>query len=212
MANKEFIVSYDEATDKIQTGDVLLFRAPPFPSIGWAITAYTRGKHSHVALAYKQHGKVYCLEQREFKGGRMVFLKTQVDLNPGRIDVYRPKDEIISNVSEEENGEIFIKKSKIVFTPDVANAIIDTGMELTGTEYGWKTIWNIFKGYAPFFRMVYKDKNGDDEIAKAYVCSTLVSYAYRTNFADPCPNIKDSRTTPADIAQSSLFDYLFTIE
>lgn len=212
MANKEFIVEYDKATEEIKTGDVLLFRAPPFPSIGWWITKYTGGKHSHVALSYKQNDKVYCVEQREFKGGRMVHLKTQTDANPCRIDVYRPKDKILANVSSEENGEILIKKEKFVFTPEIANAIIDTAMDLTGTGYGWKTIWNIFKGYAPFIRLVYKDKNGDDEITQAYVCSTLVTYAYRINFLDPCPNIKDARTTPADIAQSSLFDYMFTIK
>lgn len=214
MANKKIILPYDEATKQIKTGDVLLFKAPPFPSIGWWITKYTGGKHSHVALAMKESEHVFCVEQREFKGGRAVNLKTQVEQNPSRIDIYRPKDIIVSNESvlTESNKEFFVKKVEYRFTPEIAKRILDTGLELTGTSYGWKTIWNIFKGYAPFVRLVYRDKNGDDEITKAYVCSTLVTYAYRTNFLDPCPNIKDARTTPADIAQSSLFDYLFTIE
>ena len=31
-------------------------------------------------------------------------------------------------------------------------------------------------------------------------------------FKSPCPNLSDKRTSPADIAQSALFDYLFTIQ
>lgn len=209
---KDYFVDYDEAIKQIQTGDVLLFKAPPFPSIGWWITQYTGGKHSHVGLAHKYGEHVYCVEQREFKGGRAVNLATQVDQNPSRIDVYRPKQEVVSHECEEKNGEIFVKTVKYSFTPEIGDAIIDTAMELTGTEYGWRNIWEIFKGYMPVGRLIYSRKNGDDEISKAYVCSTLVTYAYRINFLDPCPNLRDAKTKPADLAQSSLFDYLFTIK
>lgn len=211
MGNKSLILDYEDAIREIQTGDVLLFKAPPFPSIGWWITQYTGGKHSHVGLAKRDGEHVYCVEQREFKGGRAVNLKTQVDQNPCRIDVYRPKKEVIAWESSDDNG-FSVKNVKYTFTSDIANAIIDTAMELTGTEYGWKNIWEIFKGYVPIGRLIYSRKNGDDDIAKAYVCSTLVTYAYRINFLDPCPNLRDAKTKPADLAQSSLLDYLFTIE
>lgn len=212
MAHKEIFVDYDEAIQHIQTGDVLLFKAPPFPSVGWWIIRYTGGKHSHVALAVNVGGRVYCVEQREFKGGRCVNLKTQVDQNPCRVDVYRPKSNITASESSEENDKILIKKVEYTFTEEIATHIIDTAMDLTGTGYGWQNIWEIFKGYVPVGRLLYRSKNGDDEISKAYVCSTLVTYAYRINFLDPCPNLKDAKTKPADIAQSSLFDYIFTIK
>lgn len=212
MANKKISLSYDSAIKHIRTGDVLLFKAPPFPSIGWAITKYTGGAHSHVGLAKKDGKHCYCVEQREFKGGRMVNLETQVIANPGRIDVYRAKDSVVGANSGFSDGMFFVENEKYQFTEAVADAIIDSGLELTGTKYGWANIWNIFKGYAPFFRFIYQRKNGDDELTEAYVCSTLVAYAYRVNYLDLCPNIKDARTTPADIAQSGLLDYLFTIE
>lgn len=209
--NKEIFLDYDDAIKQIQTGDVLLFKAPPFPSVGWGITQYTGGKHSHVGLAKRDGEHVYCVEQREFKGGRAVNLKTQVDQNPSRIDVYRPKSEFVSWESD-KNEDFSVKKVKYTFTNEVAEHIIDTAMDLTGTDYGWKNIWEIFKGYCPGYRLIYRRKNGDDEISKAYVCSTLVTYAYRINFIDPCPNLRDSKTKPSDLAQSMLFDYIFTIK
>lgn len=205
-------MAYFDAIKHIKTGDVLLFRAPPFPAIGWWITKYTGGKHSHVGIALRDGEHCYCVEQREFKGGRMVNLETQVKQNPGRIDVYRAKHSIEETESNIGPQGYFTKNVEYKFTEDVARDIIDTGLELTGEKYGWSNIWKIFKGYAPFFRLVYRDKNGDDEITKAYVCSTLVAYAYRINYLDLCPNIKDAKTTPADIAQSGLLNYLFTIK
>ena len=195
-----------QAKALIEEGDVLLFRAPSFPKIGWWITRYTGGLHSHVGLAHWDNDELYCVEQREFKGGRSVVLSSQLEGNT--IDVYRPKPEIMKH----EMVDFKISWHTKILTEDIKKDITRTALSLTGTSYGWKSIWEIFKGYAPFFRIITRVKNGDEAVADAYVCSTVVTYSYRMNYEDPCPNLSDKRTSPADIAQSALFDYLFTLK
>lgn len=197
------VVPFDEAQGMLQEADVLLFRAGSFPSIGWWITRYTGGKHSHVAIAHKDGRDWYCVEQREFKGGRSVLLKGQAKKYPSVIDVYRAPPFIML---PDESGW-----HKLELDEQRKNDISRTALEITGQPYGWSNIWGIFKGYAPGFRLFRGRKNGDEEISQAYVCSTTASYSYRIHYADPCPNLKDDRTSPSDIAQSALFHYMFTI-
>ncbi len=208
----QIIIPWEEAKLHINEADVLLFRAPGFPSIGWGITVYTGGVHSHVALAYKYGNKLYCVEQREFKGGRSVNLQSQLKKHAGRIDVYRPTSHIyVPYVAfDESTRKVSIEWKEKEFDDSTARAVVETALDLTGMEYGWRNIWEIFKVYAPGLRLLRKPKP-DTNGARAYVCSTLVTYSFRKNYADPCPNLSDTRTAPADIAQSALFNYLFTI-
>lgn len=200
---------YTEARKHIEEADVLLFRAGGFPSIGWWITRYG-GIHSHVGLAHWDRDRLYCIEQREFKGGRSVALKHQVEINPNKIDVYRPNKCVYIPEVYKNNGDFSVTWQKKIFGAARANDVTNIALELTGTEYGWKNIWEIVKCHAPFFRLLRKEKE-DKDIDRAYVCSTLVTYSYRKAYLDPCPNLSDDRTTPADIAQSALFHYMFTI-
>lgn len=208
----QIIIPWEEAKLHIREADVLLFRAPPFPSIGWGITAYTGGIHSHVGLAHKDGDKLYCVEQREFKGGRSVNLHSQVKNHDRMIDIYRPAASIYVPKVTYDEGDLHasIGYEEKKFNETTARAVVETALDLTGTEYGWINIWEIFKAYAPGWRLVRKPKS-DVNGARAYVCSTLVTYSFRKNYADPCPNLSDIRTAPADIAQSALFNYLFTI-
>ncbi len=200
-------IPWAEAQKHLEEGDVLLFRAPGFPTIGWLITAYTGGIHSHVALAHYDNGW-YCIEQREFKGGRSVNLEGQIKENT--IDVYRPNKYVYVPTVYANNGDFSIDWERKHFSNKVAHEVTGIALSVTGQKYGWRNIWEIFKCYFPGFRLWRKPKP-DDEIVQAYVCSTLVNYSYRQAFVDPCPNLSDSRTTPADIAQSALFHYIFTL-
>lgn len=207
------ILNFEQAKKLIQEGDVLLFRSPPFPAIGWWITRYTRGLYSHVGLAHWDNDILYCVEQREFLGGRSVTLDSQTKVNPGRIDVFRAKPKVFApkvSVGPVKPGVVYESRN---LTYEVKRQIVETGLKMTGTGYGWANIWGIFKAYAPFARIVMRKPPIDDSVeSKAYVCSTLVTYSYRKHYADPCPNLNDDRTTPDDISRSALFDYLFTIE
>lgn len=195
-----------QAKALIEEGDVLLFRAPSFPKIGFWICKYTGGIHSHVGLAHWDNNDLYIVEQKEFKGGRSVLLSSQVKGHT--IDVYRPKPKVMKH----EMVDFDISWHTTILTDEIRSNITRTALSLTGTNYGWKSIWEIFKGYAPFFRIITRTKNGDNAVADAYVCSTVVTYSYRMNYEDPCPNLSDKRTSPADIAQSTLFEYLFTLK
>lgn len=192
-------LSFDEAKDKIQEADVLLFKNPGFLSIGWLISVYTRGVHSHAALASWVNGQLTCIEQREFMGGREVLLKTQIPKQG--IDVYRICPEIVT-----PDGK------RHIFTEEIATEITNSAREITGTSYGWKNIWGIFKGYAPGIRFLDTPKDiNNDEITEAFVCSTVVAYNYRKKYIDICPNRPDDKTSPADLARSGLLMKMFTI-
>ena len=198
-------IPFEEAKNYIQEADLLLFRAGQFPSVGWWISKYTNSDYSHVAIAHYDDGELYCVEQREFKGGRSVLLESQ--LNTDGIDIYRANTEIVVPVFNKDG----ISSEHLYLNDEVKKSITKSALKITGSSYGWSNIWNIAKGYAPFFRLIKSGKNGDDDIAKAYVCSTASVYSYRLNYYDPCPNLSDARTTPGDLARSSLFHYMFTM-
>ena len=156
------IITFDKAKSLIREADILLFRASCFPSIGWALTRYTGGIHSRVALAHIDRENIYCVEQKEFIGGRSVLLESQLD---HEIDVYRASPEI---QVPSFNGENVVWQPRYLDF-DTANKISETALSITGQRYGWDNIWNIFKGYAPFFRLLRKNKNEDYTLSKAYV-------------------------------------------
>lgn len=200
------IIPYNQARPLIQEGDVLLFRAGSFPGVGWWISKYTSGLHSHAAIASWDGGKLDCVEVREFKGGRSVRLSSQVKLFPNKIDVFRAMPEI--SYEKFEDGEI-VKYHKVL-GQERRHAITQTMRDLTGQPYGWRLIWKIMKGYAPFMRLAPGNYKDDDK-SDIFICSSAVNYSYRINYVDPCPYLADMSTKPADLARSSLFYYQFTI-
>lgn len=204
----DIVIPYHEAKNLIQEGDVLLFKAGGF--IGRGIILYTSGKHSHVALAHWDRDNLYCVEQREFKGGRSVLLDSQV--NKYYIDVYRPKPEFWHGHIDTNSGKAVWEKK--VLSEETKHNITNTALELTGQPYGWGNIWEFCKCYLPLLHLVKlfkKNGTNDHKMPKNFVCSTVITYSYRKYYADPCPNLADSRTSPADISRSALFDYMFSI-
>ena len=119
--------------------------------------------------------------------------------------IYVPKVEY-----DKSKPHAIIEWTEKQLTEEMAKEIVEVALSMTGDDYGWRNIWEIFKCYAPGFRLVKKPKE-DVNRAKAYVCSTLVAYSFRKIYGDPCPNLSDTRTAPSDIAQSAMFHYLFTI-
>src|SRR5262249_32959440 len=75
-------VRFADAKHQIADGDLLLFRRRSLISIAG------RGTHSHAAKAAWWDGDLFCLEVREWHGGRAVTLESQVKRFPTRIDVY----------------------------------------------------------------------------------------------------------------------------
>lgn len=217
----QIILPYQEAHRLLHEADVLLFRAQN--PIGLAIAAYGHGIHSHVGLAHKEGTDWFCVEEREFKGGRKVDLKGEAVKFPNKIDVFRVSQKVslpylntwnpytalvIGGTQDANAPEVTIRQK--TFSPEIAKQIIDDALKIVGKPYSWWTIWRMALGYLPIGRLVpenVKDDNGIDY----YVCSTLVSALYREHFIDLVPFLNDYRVQPTDLARSALLNYLFTI-
>ena len=191
------IIPYSEAMPLIQEADILLFRGKGIMS--WLIKRYGSGVHSHVGIAHWDNENLQCVEFREFKGGRSVSLKTQVDNSPFGIDVFRAAKRV-----DYENDSYVLD--------DLTKSKVTTIMlKLTGLPYGWRNIWKLVKHYLPFCRLAQQNIK-DNNATKIFVCSTAAAYAYRMAYIDPVPYLADSAVTPSDLARSALFEYQFTLQ
>jgi hypothetical protein len=191
------LVPYHEAKQYIQEADVLLFRGKGLMS--WLIKRYGSGVHSHAAMTHWDDDTLQCVEFREFKGGRAVSLKSQIETHPDNVDVFRA-----ANLIE-------YKDEHYELTDEVRDKISDVMLQNTGLPYGWKNFWKLAKHYAPFSRLA-KQNIKDDDPTDVFVCSTAVVHAYRREYLDPVPYLADAAVTPADLARSCLFKYQFTIQ
>lgn len=202
-------LDYNEAKDLISEADILLFRNPPFPSIGWWIARYTGGIHSHVGMATQVQDDWHIVEFREFKGARSVNLESQIQENPQGIDVFRVDPVVHKLILTAEKK---VSKDYRKFGDSRANKITSEINRMTGKPYGMKLIPEMFMAYfMPFGRLVKKEMSDDIEPEK-FVCSTAVSYAYRKHYVDLVSFVPDRFTKPADIARSPLLNYLFTLK
>tara|TARA_R100000808_G_scaffold24059_1_gene54468 strand:+ start:7372 stop:7962 length:591 start_codon:yes stop_codon:yes gene_type:complete len=191
------ILPYSEAVPLIQEADILLFRGKGI--ISWLIKRYGSGVHSHVGIAHWDNDNLQCVEFREFKGGRSVSLKTQVDNSPFGIDVFRAAKRV-----DYENDSYVLDD----ITKEKISSIM---LKLTGLPYGWRNIWKLVKHYIPFCRLAQQNIK-DNNATKIFVCSTAAAYAYRMAYIDPVPYLADSAVTPSDLARSALFEYQFTLQ
>jgi hypothetical protein len=213
MVSRMNKLPYEEAKSLIKEADVLLFRAGPLTKnpIGWFISTYTRSVYSHVGLAHWEDGELYCVEFREFIGSRKYPVDKYIKDRFNTIDVFRPVKSCLS--PKMINGKMGYVGH--LFSQKVAEDIITTAEALIGKKYGWWNIWQMMKTYMPLIRLRSNRnlvKYDDVPDPKRFVCSTLVSYAYRINYIDPVPFLCDSMVTPGDLARSSLFSYLFSIK
>ena len=135
------LVPFSKALPHLKEADVLLFRG--VGAVSWAIKRYSGGIHSHAGMIHRDGEHIQCVEFREFKGGRSVSLKTQVESHPDTIDVFRVVDSLRydSFAMSELSGDVTGKMS-LEFTDDIAQKVTGTMMDLTGLPYGWKNFLN----------------------------------------------------------------------
>lgn len=208
---KKHLVSLSEAIELIQVGDILFFRGRTIPSV--VIRMVGRGPYTHVGMADRRNGHIDLIEFREFRGGRVVNLATQIHKFSGRIDVYRPAASIAyyENLSDVESAQLGRKIGVRTYGYDGHKAT-SLLRDLAGQPYGWKRILRFALYFIPGIRwFVTPDSNDTDESHSYPVCSTSVSLAVRKGYVDPVPNLADFDTMPDDLARSALFSYLFTL-
>lgn len=178
------LLPYSRARALLRPGDLLLFRRRGL------IALAGRGIHSHAAMVDFWDDLPFCIEVREFRGGRAVTLESQVRRCPGRIDVFRPLP-----------------------TPDFHPEIAAKAMRAyCGCDYGWRNVVHTALLHVPFFRLWHRP-DVDDRSTNPHppFCSEAVAACYRAAGLDPVPRLADRYTEPADLSRSAAFRYHFTL-
>lgn len=176
------------ARKEAHDGDLLLFRRRGLISIAG------RGDHSHAAKAAWWGDDLFCLEVREWYGGRAVTLESQVRKYPGRIDLYRtnPDDR----------------------WPEYDRARAITWMRrLAGCDYGYTAVLAAAMLHLPIVRLAVRAEVEDSAVdRRPPFCSQACVMADRVGGGvDPVPHLADRLTEPADLARSPFYQYACTL-
>ena len=143
--------------------------------MGRLASLFTWSRYSHAALVSVENGTVYCLEVRQFLGGRKVELSEYLWDEPSEFEVWRLQKVPYRNFSEMVAARM---------------------SEFVGTRYGW---FHAFNAIFLHFVRIY----GSRECKKhPPFCSEAVSRAYRLAGLDLRPDIVDRFTLPVDLAKS----------
>jgi hypothetical protein len=192
-------LSKKELKTSLKEADILLFRSPNFPRLGWWVAKYTNSNYSHIGLVHFVDGVPHCIEFKEFIGCRIYPLEEYVLEECDKIDVFRTARHFCYD------------DSMFSFTKDVAHAITTDALKFVGKKYGWGLIFLLVMCYIPIVRFFTKTHITDIENPSVFVCSTFISYLWRKHFVDPVSYLPDSFTKPSDIARSPILKYIFTL-
>mgnify|MGYP000870921763 CR=1 FL=1 len=199
------LIKYNQAENLINEGDILLFRGRLyyciFPNIAWIVAKIGGGIHTHSGMASWSGKILECLEFRELKGGRAVNLKHQVDLFPGRIDVFRVKSP--SCYFDLEYNKITIEYNPYIIT--------EKFRELTGHPYSHISILEILF-HSLFAKHDFLNKNLEQNNFNKFVCSTVIAELFKQNYVNLYPLKKTKYISPSNLAHSAMLQYLFTLD
>jgi hypothetical protein len=182
------LVTLADARSHIADADLLLFRRRGLIAIAG------RGEHSHAAKAAWWTGELFCLEVREWHGGRAVTLESQVKKFPGRIDLYRANAHQRWPEYDRARSTHFMRR-------------------LAGCDYGYAAVLAAAMLHLPFVRLAVRVEVDDSAIdRRPPFCSDACAMADRLGGGvDPVPHLADRLTEPADLARSPFYEYLFTL-
>lgn len=181
------LVRLADVKQELRDGDLLLFRRRGLISIAG------RGVHSHAAKLAWWGDTPFCLEVREWFGGRAVTLESQVNRRPGRIDLFRANPD----------GR----------WPEYDAAAATRYMRrLAGCDYGYASVVEAALLHLPIVRMCVTAEVEDKAVSRRPpFCSQACAMADRlAGSVDPAPYLADRLTEPADLARSPFYEYQFT--
>lgn len=181
-------VPYRQARGSVHNGDLLLFRRRGLISIAG------RGDHSHAAKAAWWEADLFCLEIREWHGGRAVTLSSQVRRFPGQIDLYRTNPNDRWPEYDRDKATQFMRR-------------------LAGCGYGYRSVAAASLLHLPLVRLFFKADLHDAETAtRPPFCSQACAMSDRVGGGvDPVTHLADRMTLPADLARSPFYKYLCTL-
>lgn len=164
---------YDAVRSQIRDLDVIAWEGRGV--VSRLIRLVTGGTVTHVGLAAWWGESLLVIESREWRGGRAVLLSGQI-----------PAD-----------GVIVLRAAEPI-DPQRAAEALRWAIGSTGAGYS-------YRGVVRFLRRVglpLSEPEDDRRDRGARFCSELVSAVLRRAGIDPCPGLRDSETSPADLARS----------
>lgn len=182
-----------EVVRDIRRADLLLFRGHGL--ISRVIRSASRSKYTHAAKVDRWDGQLFCCEVREFRGGRIVTLASQVAKFPGQIDVF---------FSNPNNRPGYDREASAAYMRRFA-----------GQDYGYKALakaaFQFLPGVRFFFSHDYELENGTAPETPPF-CSQACAVADRHGGQiDPVPHLADRFTTPGDLSRSPFYAYHCTL-
>lgn len=185
------IVSLEEAKNDMRDGDLLLFRRRG------VIAVVGRGVYSHAGKVAWWDAIPFCLEVREFYGGRAVTLESRVRACPGRIDLYRANPEDRWPEYDRQAATAVMKR-------------------FAGCRYGYWNVLGTALTHLPLVRWALfpsVQRNVRSLDGAAPFCSEACSLADRLGGGvDPVPQLDDRFCEPSDLARSAFYEYRFTFK
>ena len=211
MPNSIYL-SYVEAKELIQEGDILLFRGTGL--ISSFIKMAGEGEYSHIAVASRHNGTWEAVEFREWYGGRTVNLENYIrecKKSKTEIDIYRPTNIFRSIKFDYKTREfLFIDKD---FNGKI---VTDCMRNLTGLPYSYRRIWLIFKIKLFRWHILWDIKKITNEIPTQEViypvCSTVLEHCFAIKGFPILKRKSDQFTEPSDFSRSPRLNYLFTLD
>ena len=186
-------------------GDLLLWRAGRWSLMNLVIGRAGRSGYVHASTVAIEHGEARCIDTIQFRGGRNVCLRDQVELskNSGRIDVYRPRADLADALT---NGGLLGNVYK-------ASMVVEKMLDIVGKPYGWRAIFLVSLLHLPVIRLFVAPATDDaDKSPYPPFCSEARAIADRFAGFDPVQNLADRITEPGDLGRSLFYEYLFTLE
>lgn len=215
-------IKYNEAKNLLQEGDVLLFRRP---NSFWSslIRASGDSLYSHCALVSFTYGNscnitnneendsiIEAIEIKEGVGGRTISLERYINTYDGQIDCFRPNSEHVRTYFDCSNRKLC--QTVIKFN---GRSVTNEMRRLTGVSYGWSRIWSMAMRSFVAWRYLFNSRDTfDDSVRSLYhfICSNAIAYCFSKNFVDLVHERSDEYVSPANLANSILLDYIFTLE
>jgi hypothetical protein len=187
-SNTQKLVTLAAARNTILDGDLLLLRRRGLISIAG------RGAHSHAGKAAWWGDDLFCLEVREWHGGRAVTLESQVKKFPARIDVYHANPANRWPEYDRTRSTHLMRR-------------------LAGCDYGYAAVLAAAMLHLPVIRLAVRANFEDDAIdRRPPFCSQACAMTDRLGGGvDPVPHLADRLTEPADLARSPFYQYAFTL-
>ncbi len=181
------LVRLEEVAEDLRDGDLLLFRRRGLISVAG------RGVHSHAAKVAWWGDVPFCLEVREWFGGRAVTLASQVERSPGQIDLFRANPD---NRWPEYDAAASTRYMR----------------RLAGCDYGYGSVLAAAMFHLPIVRTWLTADVEDQAVSRRPpFCSQACAMADRlAGGVDPTPYLADRLTEPADLARSPFYKYQYT--